>query len=71
MRAERHRLRDWLSTGIPIRWGKQVVAIDHDDAGVQVTFEDSTTSRGDILVGADGINSIGMPLHLLRKGKAQ
>ncbi|KAJ1335018.1 salicylate hydroxylase [Microdochium nivale] len=66
VRSERLRLRDWLSTNIPIQWGKRVVAINHNDDGVQVTFEDGTTVRGDILVGADGINS-GVREHILQK----
>ncbi|KAI9151435.1 fad binding domain [Paramyrothecium foliicola] len=66
VRAERHRLRHWLSTNIPIQWGKRVVTIDHNDDGVSVTFEDGTTAHGDILVGADGINS-SVREHLLKK----
>jgi 2-polyprenyl-6-methoxyphenol hydroxylase-like FAD-dependent oxidoreductase len=66
VRAERHRLRDWLSTNIPIQWGKRVVSIDQNNEGVLVSFEDGTTARGDILVGADGINSC-VREHLLQK----
>ncbi|KAH7032558.1 uncharacterized protein B0I36DRAFT_406954 [Microdochium trichocladiopsis] len=66
VRSERHRLREWLSTNIPIQWGKRVVSIDHNDAGVQVSFNDGTTASGDILVGADGINS-GVREHILQK----
>lgn len=60
VRAERRRLRDWLSTNIPIQWGKRVKHIEHDDKGVSVYFEDGKTAKGDVLVGADGINSVGM-----------
>lgn len=35
--------------------------IEHDDEGVSVYFEDGTSAKGDILVGADGIKSIGKP----------
>ncbi len=59
VRAERHRLRNWLATNIPIQWGKRVKRIEHDDEGASVYFEDGTSAKGDILVGADGINSIG------------
>ncbi|KAH7322433.1 hypothetical protein B0I35DRAFT_349727 [Stachybotrys elegans] len=66
IRAERRRLRNWLSTNIPIQWGKKVNTIEHNDEGVSVTFEDGSTAKGDILVGADGINSI-VRQHLLQK----
>ncbi|KAF1829264.1 FAD/NAD(P)-binding domain-containing protein [Decorospora gaudefroyi] len=57
IRAERYRLRNWLSTNIPIKWGKRVQHIQHSDQGVSVTFEDGTSAQGDILVGADGVKS--------------
>lgn len=60
IRAERRRLRDWLSTNLPIQWGKRVQRIEHDDEGVAVYFEDGSSAKGDILIGADGINSVGM-----------
>jgi 2-polyprenyl-6-methoxyphenol hydroxylase-like FAD-dependent oxidoreductase len=59
VRAERLRLRNWLATNLPIQWGKRVMRIEHDDEGVSVYFEDGTSAKGDILVGADGINSVG------------
>ncbi|KAI0469851.1 hypothetical protein GGR56DRAFT_679072 [Xylariaceae sp. FL0804] len=57
IRAERRRLRKWLATNIPIQWGRRVSRIEHDDSGVRVHFEDGSSAHGDILVGADGINS--------------
>lgn len=33
--------------------------IEHDEEGVSVYFEDGTGAKGDILVGADGVKSIG------------
>ncbi|MCJ1286800.1 hypothetical protein MMC26_006146 [Xylographa opegraphella] len=66
IRAERRRLRSWLSTNIPIRWGKRVTRIVHDDDGVTVNFEDGGNAKGDILVGADGINSI-VRQHLINR----
>lgn len=59
IRAERRRLRNWLSTNIPVQWGKRVRRIEHDDHGVLVYFEDGGSAKGDILIGADGINSVG------------
>ncbi|PTU20624.1 hypothetical protein P175DRAFT_0501244 [Aspergillus ochraceoroseus IBT 24754] len=58
IRAERYRLRNWLSTNIPIQWGKRVQRIEHDDQGVTVYFEDGTSAKGDLLVGADGVKSV-------------
>ena len=46
-------------TKISIQWGKRVKRIEHDNDGVTVGFEDGGSARGDILVGADGINSVG------------
>lgn len=59
IRANRPRFREWLSTKIPIQWGKRVESVEEDEGGVRVRFEDGTTVSGDILVGADGVNSIG------------
>ncbi|KAI1155275.1 FAD/NAD(P)-binding domain-containing protein [Nemania diffusa] len=58
IRAERYRLREWLSTNIPIQWGKRLESVENDDSGVTVWFEDGTSAKGDMLVGADGIQSI-------------
>ncbi|PKK43459.1 hypothetical protein CI102_11825 [Trichoderma harzianum] len=58
IRAERYRLRNHLATNIPIQWGKRVQRIEHDDQGVAVYFEDGTSAKGDILVGADGVKSV-------------
>ncbi|ORY18403.1 hypothetical protein BCR34DRAFT_654452 [Clohesyomyces aquaticus] len=67
IRAERRRLRSWLSTNIPIQWGKRVTSTTSDDNGVTVSFEDGTSAKGDILVGADGINSIEHLIHRTSK----
>ncbi|KAK3988691.1 hypothetical protein QBC44DRAFT_309158 [Cladorrhinum sp. PSN332] len=66
IRAERRRLRNWLSTNLPIQWGKRVTRIENDDAGVTVHFDDGRTAKGDVLVGADGINST-VREHLLSR----
>ncbi|KAL8924839.1 MAG: hypothetical protein Q9172_002504 [Xanthocarpia lactea] len=66
VRAERRRLRDWLATNIPITWGKRVQRIEDDDEAVTVFFEDGTSAKGDILVGADGIKSV-VRTHLLQR----
>ncbi|KAI1075173.1 putative monooxygenase [Whalleya microplaca] len=66
IRANRFRFREWLSTQIPIQWGKEVKGVQEDSNGVRLVFEDGTTAVGDIVVGADGINSI-VREHLLQR----
>lgn len=59
LRASRLRLRQWLSTKVPITYGKQLINVEEADDAVTAYFQDGTTATGDILVGADGINSRG------------
>jgi hypothetical protein len=59
IRAERLRLRNWLGTNLPIQWGKRLTRIEQTDLGVTAHFEDGSSTEGDILIGADGINSAG------------
>ncbi|KAJ5687567.1 hypothetical protein N7536_010186 [Penicillium majusculum] len=66
IRAERGRLRKWLATNIPVRWGCQVTRIEHDEHGVSVHLADGSIAKGDFLVGADGINSV-VREHLLQQ----
>ncbi|KAI0007152.1 putative monooxygenase [Xylariaceae sp. FL0662B] len=66
IRANRFRFREWLSTRIPIQWGKKVKEVQDDENGVRLLFEDGTTATGDIVVGADGVNSI-VREHLLQR----
>lgn len=40
-----------------IHLAKKIITFDHDQDGITVTFDDNTTARGDILVGADGAHS--------------
>ncbi|MEV5747367.1 FAD-dependent monooxygenase [Actinoallomurus sp. NPDC052308] len=46
-----------LRRGIPIRHGKRLVAAAEDATGVTARFGDGGTARGDLLIGADGLNS--------------
>lgn len=42
---------------ISIQMGKRLTGVSQDDDSVSVTFADGTTATGELLVGADGINS--------------
>ena len=46
-------------TNLPVQWNKHVARIEQDDKGVSVYFKDGTSARGDIVVGADGVHSVG------------
>lgn len=43
--------------GVPIALGTTVSALDQDDDGVEITFSNGTSSRYDLVIGADGSNS--------------
>ncbi|KAI0871374.1 FAD/NAD(P)-binding domain-containing protein [Hypoxylon argillaceum] len=66
MRLNRLLFRQWLSTKIPIQWGKRLRREEDEGKQVTVHFEDGTSASGDILVGADGLNSV-VREHLLRR----
>ncbi|KAF0488245.1 FAD/NADP-binding domain-containing protein [Gigaspora margarita] len=53
----RNILRDVLLEGVDIQWGKKCVGYEESDDGVWALFEDGTREFGDLLIGADGINS--------------
>ncbi|KAK6953229.1 hypothetical protein Daesc_005529 [Daldinia eschscholtzii] len=55
---------NWLSTNIPIQWGKRPTKVEQIKDEIRLHFEDGTTATGDILVGADGTNSF-VREHLL------
>ncbi|KAJ3203057.1 hypothetical protein HDU83_002871 [Entophlyctis luteolus] len=50
-------MRECMAAGIKIVLGKKVVSVDQDDQGVTAHFEDGTTARADVLIGADGVHS--------------
>ncbi|MGV9674176.1 FAD-dependent oxidoreductase [Nocardia sp. NPDC003482] len=58
--VDRLTLRSVLLSGIEdrVRFGRAVAGFRMDDDGVTVDLADGTTARGDVLVGADGINSV-------------
>ena len=43
--------------GIEIRHGARLAAITQDDAGVTARFADGSSATGELLIGADGLNS--------------
>lgn len=43
--------------GIPVCFGKRIVAIEEQDDGVEVTFSDGTSDTAHLLLGCDGIHS--------------
>ncbi|CAG8587969.1 1294_t:CDS:2, partial [Scutellospora calospora] len=53
----RNRLRDVLLEGVDIKWGKKCIGYEECENGVWALFDDGTREFGDLLVGADGINS--------------
>jgi 2-polyprenyl-6-methoxyphenol hydroxylase-like FAD-dependent oxidoreductase len=46
-----------LRRGIAIRYGKRLDSVTEDGDGISARFSDGSTARGDLLIGADGLNS--------------
>lgn len=60
IRVNRARFRQYLLTGLSVKWGCQFKHYEIIEGGtIKAFFEDGTTATGDILVGADGIRSRG------------
>lgn len=57
MRVDRARLRKWLMTGLEVQWGKKLSHHREEDGGVVAVFEHGEEVQGDVLVGADGVQS--------------
>ncbi|GGQ55626.1 FAD-dependent oxidoreductase [Couchioplanes azureus] len=53
----RAALRRHLAAGLDVVWGRRLVDLADDGAGVQVRFADGGTARADLLVGCDGVGS--------------
>jgi 2-polyprenyl-6-methoxyphenol hydroxylase-like FAD-dependent oxidoreductase len=58
--ADRRTLRGVLLAGLgdAVHFGHEVVGVGQTAGGVHVRFADGRTATGDVLVGADGINSV-------------
>ncbi|XXH02031.1 hypothetical protein Hte_008396 [Hypoxylon texense] len=57
-------------SGWAIALHTKVTSVEEDESGVRVHFEDGTTASGDILVGADGVNSI-VREHVLQRPNSE
>lgn len=55
--AHRLKLRDILKTHLDVRHSKHFVRYEQDADGVTAYFKDGTSTRGSLLIGADGANS--------------
>ncbi|KAI1381966.1 FAD/NAD(P)-binding domain-containing protein [Hypoxylon crocopeplum] len=66
LRANRLLLRKWLATGIHVQYGRVASKIERVGDKMIVTFKNGTTSTGDLVIGADGANSI-VREHVLGK----
>ena len=54
-------LHETLVAAVPqrnVRHGKRLVGIEEEAAGVRLGFADGSTARADIVIGADGVNSM-------------
>ena len=61
IRVNRAQYRDWLSQYLDIQRNKTFSHFEEIKDGIKAHFIDGTFAVGDILVGADGIHSHGMP----------
>ncbi|RDW75695.1 hypothetical protein BP5796_06516 [Coleophoma crateriformis] len=55
--ADRARLRQWLLTNIEVEWDRKFTHYQEKYDGVIAFFEDGSSVKGIILIGADGIGS--------------
>lgn len=58
-RAHLHRAlhEEAVRRGVPIEFGRRLIAVDTSDAGVCAAFEDGSRAVGDVLIGCDGVHS--------------
>lgn len=47
----------YVAERVPMRFGRELVGIEHRDAGVAAHFGDGSSGEYDLLIGADGLNS--------------
>ncbi|KAI1384921.1 FAD/NAD(P)-binding domain-containing protein [Hypoxylon trugodes] len=66
LRVNRLLLRKWLATKINVQYGRVAAKVERVGTEMVVTFRNGSIVRGDIVVGADGANSI-VREHVLGK----
>jgi 2-polyprenyl-6-methoxyphenol hydroxylase-like FAD-dependent oxidoreductase len=49
--------------GVMVEYSKRLVAAENTASGVLVRFADGTTADADLLIGADGLHSMGAAHH--------
>ena len=67
-RMQRAKLQQALLKHLPseiLHLGKKAESVNVDEAGVTVTFEDKTSVKADIVIGADGIKSVCNPTTVM------
>lgn len=57
LRVQREKLRYLLMRDLPILWNKRFVGCSICEDGVMASFDDGTTYKGCLLIGADGLHS--------------
>ncbi|WP_068033128.1 FAD-dependent oxidoreductase, partial [Nocardia mexicana] len=50
-------ISEYVANRVPMRFGRELVGIEHRAAGVAAHFDDGSSSEYDLLIGADGLNS--------------
>lgn len=57
-RVSRKKLRNYLSQGLDVQYGKAISSITRDGGSVTAVFSDGTTATGSLLVGCDSAHSV-------------
>ncbi|KAG0645864.1 putative FAD-dependent monooxygenase [Hyphodiscus hymeniophilus] len=57
LRINREKFRKLLLDGIDVQWNKSITGFETQEDGVEAKFQDGTTAKGRLLIGADGASS--------------
>jgi 2-polyprenyl-6-methoxyphenol hydroxylase-like FAD-dependent oxidoreductase len=63
-RANRSRIRDFLSEGVDVRFEHRLISFEVVGGGVKAKFNTGEEVEGQMLIGADGVNSTGNVANL-------